>query len=110
MDRSAAQLIASLRELEAKFGNASETIRQIRPDEQIGSFPSLQDIETLGSGDLGIRECFAFGSRRSGKGSRRKPAPAMARRHAFPRCSACRAAWGGLPSFKPPVVGTENRY
>jgi hypothetical protein len=39
--------------------NASETIRQYRPDEQIGNFPSLEGIETSGSGDLGIRECFA---------------------------------------------------
>jgi hypothetical protein len=53
------ELITSLRSLEARFKNASETIRQYRPDEQIGDFPSLEGIETLGSGDLGIRECFA---------------------------------------------------
>jgi hypothetical protein len=53
------ELIASLRRLEARFKNASETIRQYRPDEQIGNFPSLEGIETSGSGDLGIRECFA---------------------------------------------------
>jgi hypothetical protein len=53
------KLIASLRKLEARFKNASETIRQYRPDEQIGNFPSLEGIETSGSGDLGIRECFA---------------------------------------------------
>jgi hypothetical protein len=53
------ELIASLRELEARFSNASETIRRIRPDEQIGNFPSLEGIETLGSSDLGIREVFA---------------------------------------------------
>jgi hypothetical protein len=52
------QLIASLRELQARFNHASETIRQIRPDEQIGTFPSLEGIETMGSGDLGIREVF----------------------------------------------------
>jgi hypothetical protein len=52
-------LIASLRELEARFSNASETIRRFRPDEKIGNFPSLESIERLGLGDLGIRECFA---------------------------------------------------
>jgi hypothetical protein len=52
------ELIASLRELEARFSNASETIRRIRPDEQIGNFPSLEGIETLGSGELGVREVF----------------------------------------------------
>jgi hypothetical protein len=51
-------LIASLRELETRFKEASETIRQIRPDEQIGDFPSLEGIETKGSGDLGVREVF----------------------------------------------------
>jgi hypothetical protein len=53
------ELIASLRALEARFSNASETIRRIRPDEKIGNFPSLESIERLGLGDLGIRECFA---------------------------------------------------
>lgn len=53
------EMIASLRELEARFSNASETVRRIRPDEKIGNFPSLEGIEMLGSGDLGIRECFA---------------------------------------------------
>jgi hypothetical protein len=53
------ELIASLRELETRFKHAGQTIRQYRPDEQIGNFPSLEGIETMGSGDLGIRECFA---------------------------------------------------
>jgi hypothetical protein len=53
------EMIASLRKLEARFSGASETIRRLRPDEEIGSFPSLEGIETCGSGDLGIRECFA---------------------------------------------------
>jgi len=53
------ELIASLRELDARFSNASETIRRIRPDETIGNFPSLEGIETLGPSDLGIREVFA---------------------------------------------------
>jgi hypothetical protein len=52
-------LIANVREMEARFCNASETIRRIRPGEKIGNFPSLEGIETMGSGDLGIRECFA---------------------------------------------------
>jgi hypothetical protein len=52
------ELIASLRSLEARFKNASETIRQYRPDEQIGNFPSLAGIETAGSGELGVREVF----------------------------------------------------
>jgi hypothetical protein len=51
-------LIASLREFEARFNSAAETIRQYRPDEQIGTFPSLQGIEKMGSGDLGIQEVF----------------------------------------------------
>jgi hypothetical protein len=51
-------LIASLRKLEARFNSASETIRQIRPDEPIGNFPSLEGIETAGSGELGVREVF----------------------------------------------------
>jgi hypothetical protein len=50
--------ISSLRSLEARFKNASEAIRQHRPDEQIGDFPSLEGIETLGSGELGVREVF----------------------------------------------------
>jgi hypothetical protein len=53
------ELIASLRELETRFKHAGQTIRQNRPDEQIGNFPSLEGIETMASGDLGIRECFA---------------------------------------------------
>jgi hypothetical protein len=52
------ELIASLHELGVRFTNASETIRQIRPDEQIGNFPSLEGIETAGSGELGVREVF----------------------------------------------------
>ncbi|HEY0909173.1 MAG TPA: hypothetical protein VGD75_02960 [Bradyrhizobium sp.] len=51
-------LIAALRKLEARFTSASETIRQIRPDEPIGNFPSLEGIETAGSGELGVREVF----------------------------------------------------
>ena len=53
------KMIASLRELEARFKNAEQTIRQYRPDEQIGDFPSMEGVETIGSGDLGIRECLA---------------------------------------------------
>jgi hypothetical protein len=52
------ELIASLRELEARLSNASETIRRIRPDEQISNFPTLDGIENTGSGELGIREVF----------------------------------------------------
>jgi hypothetical protein len=52
------ELIASLRKLETRFMNASETIKRIRPDEQIGNFPSLEGIETAGSGELGVREVF----------------------------------------------------
>jgi hypothetical protein len=52
------EMIASLRNLEARFVNASETIRQYHPDEQIGNFPSLEGIETAGSGKLGVREVF----------------------------------------------------
>jgi hypothetical protein len=52
------RLIASLRSLEARFKSASEAIRQHCPDEQIGDFPSLEGIETLGSGELGVREVF----------------------------------------------------
>ena len=52
------ETIASLRALEARFTSASETIRRIRPDEKIGNFPSLEGIETLGSGELGVREVF----------------------------------------------------
>jgi hypothetical protein len=51
-------LIASLRKLEVRFNGASETIRRIRPNEQIGNFPSLEGIETAGSGELGVREVF----------------------------------------------------
>ena len=52
------KLIASLRSLEHRFNSAAETIRQYRPDAQIGTFPSLEGIETMGSGDLGVREVF----------------------------------------------------
>jgi hypothetical protein len=52
------ELIASLRSLEARFKNASETIRQYRPDEELGNFPPLEGVETLGSGELGVREVF----------------------------------------------------
>jgi hypothetical protein len=41
------ELIASLRELETRFKHAGQTIRQYRPDEQIGNFPSLEGIETM---------------------------------------------------------------
>jgi hypothetical protein len=51
-------LITSLLELEARFKNAERTVRRYRPDAQIGTFPSLEGIETMGSGDLGIREVF----------------------------------------------------
>jgi hypothetical protein len=53
------KLIASLRDLEARFNSTAETIRQHRPDEEIGDFPSMEGIETMSSGDLGTRECFA---------------------------------------------------
>jgi hypothetical protein len=53
------ELIASLRRLETRFKNAEQTIRQYRPDEQIGDFPSSpDDIEKIGSGELGVREVF----------------------------------------------------
>jgi hypothetical protein len=52
------KLIASLRELEARFKNAEQTIRRYRPDAPIEIFPSLEGIETAGSGDLGVREVF----------------------------------------------------
>jgi hypothetical protein len=52
------KMIASVRSLEGRFGNAAETIRRIRPDEKIGTFPSLEGIETSGSNDLGVREVF----------------------------------------------------
>jgi hypothetical protein len=52
-------LIAAIRTLETRFKIASETIRQIRPDEDIANFPSsLDDIEKIGSGELGVREVF----------------------------------------------------
>jgi hypothetical protein len=52
-------LIASLRELEARFKKAEQTIRQYRPDEKVGDFPSSpDDIEKIGSGELGVREVF----------------------------------------------------
>lgn len=52
-------LIAAIRALETRFKTASETISQIRPAEQIGDFPSsLDDIEKIGSGELGVREVF----------------------------------------------------
>src|ERR1700691_5386495 len=53
-------LIASLRELEARFKKAEQTIRQYRPDEKVGDFPSSpDDIEKIGSGELGVREVFS---------------------------------------------------
>jgi hypothetical protein len=50
------KLIASLRSLEHRFKNAAETIRQYRPNEEIGDFPSLEGIETMGPGTLGVCE------------------------------------------------------
>jgi hypothetical protein len=50
------EMIASLRELETRFKNAAKTIGQYRPDEQIGNFPSLEGLETMGSGTLGVCE------------------------------------------------------
>jgi hypothetical protein len=50
------KLIASLRSLEHRFKNAAETIRQYRPDEEIGVFPSLEGLETMGPGTLGVCE------------------------------------------------------
>ena len=52
------ELIGSLRKLEARFKNAEQTIRRYRPEEQISTFPSLEGIETAGSGELGVREVF----------------------------------------------------
>jgi hypothetical protein len=48
--------IASLRSLEHRFKNAAETIRQYRSDEEIRDFPSLEGIEAMPSGELGVRE------------------------------------------------------
>jgi hypothetical protein len=48
--------IASLRSLEHRFNSAAETIRQYRPDEEIGDFPSLEGLETMGPGTLGVCE------------------------------------------------------
>src|ERR1700733_10729463 len=52
-------LIANVRKMEATFKQEREFILQHHPEEKVGDFPSLEGIETAGSGDLGIRECFA---------------------------------------------------
>jgi hypothetical protein len=51
-----AKRLAEMRELEVRFSNAGKTIRQFRPDEEIGDFPSLEGIETMHWGDLGVLE------------------------------------------------------
>jgi len=50
------EMIASVRSLEQRFRNAAKTIRQYRPNEEIGDFPSLEGLETMGSGTLGVCE------------------------------------------------------
>jgi hypothetical protein len=47
----------SVRELEARFKNAGQTIKRYRPDEEIGDFPpSAGAIETMHWGELGVHE------------------------------------------------------
>jgi hypothetical protein len=48
--------VASVRSLEQRFKIASKTIRQYRPNEEIGDFPSLEGLETMGPGTLGLCE------------------------------------------------------
>jgi hypothetical protein len=52
-------LIANVRKMEATFKQEREFILQHHPEEKVGDFPSLEGIETMSWGDLGIRECLA---------------------------------------------------
>jgi hypothetical protein len=50
------KMIASVRSLEHRFKDATKTISEYRPNEKIGDFPSLEGIETMGPGTLGVCE------------------------------------------------------
>src|SRR5580692_2411487 len=54
-------LIANVREMEASFKQEREFIQQHRPGEQVGDFPLLEGIETMGLVDLELLKtnCWA---------------------------------------------------
>lgn len=54
-------LIANVRKMEASFEQEREFIQQHRPDEQVGNFPLLDGIETMGIVDLELLKtsCWA---------------------------------------------------
>jgi hypothetical protein len=54
-------LIANVREMEASFKQERKFIQQHRPDEQVGNFPLLDGIETMGIVDLELLKtsCWA---------------------------------------------------
>jgi hypothetical protein len=51
-----AELIATMRKMEAAFKQEREFIQQHRPNKQVGDFPSLDGIETMSIVDLEIRK------------------------------------------------------
>jgi hypothetical protein len=50
------KMIASVRSLEQRFKSAAKTISEYRPNEEIGDFPKLEGLETMGPGSLGVCE------------------------------------------------------
>jgi hypothetical protein len=51
-------LIATLREMETNFKQEREFILQHHPEEDVGQFPSLNDVETTNYRDLDVRKVF----------------------------------------------------
>jgi hypothetical protein len=51
-------LITTLREMETNFRQEREFILQHHPEEDVGEFPSLNDIETTNYRDLDVRKVF----------------------------------------------------